>query len=57
MKRETFVVFYRVKGEVRTKSIISTMDDCDKDANKVSKKWYDVILKSRINIEYGLRTL
>ncbi len=39
-----FKVIYKVKGVLKEKVINSTMENCEKDANKVSKKWIDVIL-------------
>jgi len=48
-KRETFVVFYSVGKVLKSKNIISTFENCDKDANKASKKWHDVIVKRHID--------
>lgn len=48
-KRETFVVFYKVGKVKKSRNIISTMEECEKDANKVSKKWTCVILKRHID--------
>lgn len=42
-KKTKFTVIYKVGKELREKTILSTLENCDVDADKVSKKWIDVI--------------
>ncbi len=44
-KKQKFVVTYYVGGSKRKKTILSTLDNCDVDADKISTKWDEVIIE------------